>query len=402
MSALWSSSKSKRRSLLFISLFILLIVLLAGSLLYFLFLSQTKSGTATDASTIVGHAYLRSSGLISNTSTNGLNDELQLVLSNVPAPATNDNYYLWLLSDAAIKPTTSIALGRVPISNGRCNFIFTTPEHRNLIATTSRLLITEESSNPAPQDFSRDSHRWHYYAEIPQRTPSPGAPKLGAVRYLRFLIFESNKMIAQGIHGGSATLVLRNTQKVFEWAGSARDDWALQQYDLIHRHFIRILDYIDGSAFVSADLPSGTPLLTDPQLTQNGLATIVPGENPESYLPRAAFSILSFVEAAPNSSPEMHQLGIQTEHDVRVNIDEHLQIVRMYAKQLVAMNSTQLAQKSTLPLLDSMLEEARIAYSGEYDPTVNRFLGGALNDYNNIQLLASYDVAPYTGEQQVL
>jgi len=402
MNALWSSSKSKRRRLFFISLAVLLILLSAGSLLYALFLSQTKSGTAVGTSPIVGHAYFRSSGLISNSSTNGLNDELQLVLSNIPAPAINESYYLWLLSDASIKPTTSISLGRVTVNNGRINFIFTTPEHRNLIATTSRLLITEESSNPAPQEFSRDSHRWRYYAEIPQRTPSPGAPKLGSIRYLRFLVYESNKMIAQGIHGGSATLIVRNTQKVFEWAGSARDDWALQQYDLIHRHFIRILDYVDGSAFVSADLPPGTPLLTDPQLTQNGLATIVPGENPESYLPRAAFSILSFVEAAPNLSPEKHQLGIQAEHDIRVNIDEHLHLVRAYAKQLVAMDSTQLAQKSTLPLLDSMLEQARIAYSGEYDPTVDRFLGGALNDYNDIQLLASYDIAPYTGEQQVL
>jgi hypothetical protein len=330
-----------------------------------------------------------------NVRPSGLNDQLQLVLSNMPDPAPNKSYYLWLLSDVATKPTRSIALGTAPVNHGNVNRLYTTQEHTNLIAYTSRLLITEENTNPAPQQFSPDQRTWRYYAEIPQRTPSPGAPQLGAIKYLRFLIFESNKMIAQGIHGGSVTLVLRNTQKVLEWAGSARDDWALQHFDLIHRHFIRILDYIDGSAFVDSDLPPGTPLLVNPLLAQNGLMTIVPGENPEAYPPRAAFSILSFIQAAPNLAPEKRQLGLQAEKDIRVTIAYHLQQVRLYAKRLVAMSNAQLAQKSTVSLLDSMLEQVRIAYSGNYDPTVNRFLGGALNDYNTIQFLAGYDIAQY-------
>ena len=143
-------------------------------------------------------------------------------------------------------------------------------------------------------------------------------------------------MIAQGIHGGSMTLILRNTQKVLEWAGSAHDDWALQHFDLIHRHFIRILDYIDGSAFVSADLPPGTPLLVNPLLAQNGLVPIVPGENPESYPPRAAFSILSFFQSIPNLSSQKLQQGLQTEQDVRINIPYHLQLVRQFIRQIVA------------------------------------------------------------------
>jgi serine/threonine protein kinase len=391
-----SDKDKKKRNPLLIALLTLLMLLLLSSGLYALFTMLYKPAAPAGTGSIVGHAYLRSSGQITDANSNGLNDELQLTLTNIPDAAPNKSYYLWLLSDLATKPTTSIALGSIPISQGRVNRIFTTPEHKNLIATTSRLLITEEASGPTPKQFSTDRRAWRYYAEIPQRTLSPGAPRLGSIRYLRFLLFESNKMIAQGIHGGSATLLLRNTQKVLEWAGSARDDWALQRYDLIHRHFIRILDYIDGSAFVSVDLPPETPLLVNPTLAQNGLVTIVPGENPESYPPRAAFSILSFIEAAPNLSPEKQELGIKTEKDVRVNIEQHLQLVRQYAKQLFAMNNEQLAQKSTLSILDHMLEQARIAYSGEYDPSVNHFVGGALNDYHNIQYLASYDIAPYT------
>jgi serine/threonine protein kinase len=388
-------SEKKKHNTLLIALAALLILAVIGSGLSVLFAKLNKPVGPVAVAQISGHAYLESSGQITDTSPGGLNDELQLVLSNIPSPAPNKSYYLWLLSDAATKPTRSIALGTVPVDHGTVNRLYTTPQHTNLIAYTSRLLITEENTQPAPQQFSSDQRTWRYYAEIPQRTPSPGAPKLGAIRYLRFLIFESNKMIAQGIHGGSVTLVLRNTQKVLEWAGSARDDWALQNFDLIHRHFIRILDYIDGSAFVDCDLPPGTPLLVNPLLAQNGLVTIVPGENPEAYPPRAAFSILSFIQASPNLSPEKRQLGLEAEKDIRVNIAYRLQQVRLYAKQLVAMSNTQLAQKSTVPLLDSMLEQARIAYSGSYDPTVNRFLGGALNDYNSIQFLASYDIASY-------
>lgn len=206
---------------------------------------------------------------------------------------------------------------------------------------------------------------------------------------------ESNKLAAQGLHGGSAIRLLRNTQKVLEWAGSARDEWDLGNADLMHRHFIRILDYIDGLGFVSADLPPDTPVYVNPLLAQYGLVTIVPGDNPESYPPRVAYNVQSFVETATQLSPEKRKLGFETERDIRTTVEASLQLVRQDARQLFLMTNDQLRAGSTVSLLNKMLEEARLAFSGYLDPNVGYLKGGALNDYNNIQLIASFDITPY-------
>jgi len=376
---------------------LLLLLLLGSGLGAFAFFNKSTGPVAADQ--LVGHAYLESSGQFVENSTNGINDELHLILHGISSPAPGKSYYLWLLSDIQKKPLTFIALGTVQVKHGDVNFTYTTPQHTNLVATTSRILITEENANPAPSSFASDPQTWRYYAEIPQRFPSPGAPHYGAIRYLRFLLFESNKLAVQGLHGGHAIRILRNTQKVLEWASSARDEWDLNNFPLMHRHFIRILDYLDGSAFVSADLPPGTPLLVNPLLAQNGLITVVPGENPEAYLPHAAFSILSFAQAGNTLSPEKRQIGLEVEKDIRVNLAYRLQLVRQDAKQLVALTDAQLAQRSTLPLLNDLLTQANYAYAGQFDPATDHLQGGALNDYNLIQAIASFDIFPCPGSQ---
>jgi len=119
---------------------------------------------------------------------------------------------------------------------------------------------------------------------------------------------------------------------------------------------------------------------------------VVPGENPEAYLPRAAFSILSFAEAGNTLSPEKRQLAFEVEKDIRVNMAYRLELVRQDAKQLVARTDAQLAQRSTLPLLNDLLTQANYAYAGQFDPATGRLRGGALNDYNLIQNIASFDI----------
>jgi serine/threonine protein kinase len=386
--------KKRKHNPLFTTLISLLVLLVVGAgTLFSVLLSKPPNIFA--ANPIVGHAYFASSGQFVDNSINGINDELHLVLSNIPPPASGKSYYLWLLSDEQQNPMTFIALGKVPGNHPNIDITYTTPQHTNLIATTSRLLITEENTNPPPTRFSSDSRTWRYTAELPQ-PPTPISPFTNPLRYLRLLMVESNKMAALGLHGGSAYWLLINTQKVLEWAGSARDEWDLQNAPLMHRHFIRILDYIDGLGFVQADLPPGTPVLVNPLLAQYGLVTIVPGDNPESYPPRVSYNVLSFVETAANHlSPDKQKLGLQTERDIRTNVEAQLQLVRQDARQLFLLTDNQLLQRSTLPLLNDLMAKARFAFSGELDPTAGYLKGGALNDYNNIQLVASFDITPY-------
>lgn len=136
-------------------------------------------------------------------------------------------------------------------------------------------------------------------------------------------------------------------------------------------------------------------MLVNPLLAQYGLVTIVPGDNPEAYPPRVSYNVRSFVETATQLSPEKRKLGLETERDIRTTVEARLQLVRQDAKQLFFMTDEQLLERSTLPLLNDIVAQARLAYSGELDPTAGYLKGGALNDYNNIQLIASFDITLY-------
>ncbi|GAC1389267.1 MAG: hypothetical protein NVSMB38_02970 [Ktedonobacteraceae bacterium] len=376
--------------------FLLLLVLCSGFWAFSAFIGNKPVSAVNQ---IVGHAYFGSSGAFSEGSTNGISDELHLSIPTMPSPASGNRYYLWLLSDLNKNPTTFIALGAVSLNHGGVDTTYTTPQHTNLIATTSRLLITEEKVNPAPSSFSPNRHMWRYYAEIPQTKINKGNPHISTLGFLRLLLFEGGQLSAQGLHGGSANRLLRNTQKVLEWAGSARDEWDLKNVGLMHRHFIRILDYLDGSPFIQEDLPPGTPLLVNPLLAQVGLINLNLRfkQATESYTQRVASNVLGVIHIS-EGSPAKQRLATLTEKDIRVNVANWLELVRKDAKQLVLLTDAQLAQRSTLPLLNDVVTQARYAFSGQFDPASDQLQGGALLDYDHIQLLASFDIVPYTAK----
>ncbi|GAC1623797.1 MAG: hypothetical protein NVS4B11_18740 [Ktedonobacteraceae bacterium] len=393
-----NSTRQSRRRIIGLSM-LLLVVLLSASLGTFFVRSQRGTTNTAIANAIIGHAFFNSSGAFTEDSTNNATDELHLSIPTMPSPAAGNSYYLWLLSDLNKNPTTFIALGAVSLNHGGVDTTYTTPQHTNLIATTSRLFITAEKVNPAPSSFSPNRHMWRYYAEIPQTKINKGNPHISTLGFLRLLLFEGGQLSAQGLHGGSANRLLRNTQKVLEWAGSARDEWDLKNVGLMHRHFIRILDYLDGSPFIQEDLPPGTPLLVNPLLAQVGLINLNLRfkQATESYTQRVASNVLGVIHIS-EGSPAKQRLATLTEKDIRVNVANWLELVRKDAKQLVLLTDAQLAQRSTLPLLNDVVTQARYAFSGQFDPASDQLQGGALLDYDHIQLLASFDIVPYTAK----
>src|SRR5207249_9485575 len=108
--------------------------------------------------------------------------------------------------------------------------------------------------------------------EIPQIADKSGKCFSG-LDYLRHLLSEGLQISKIGIHGGLEVRLMRNTQKVLEWANSAKDAWRLQP-DFIRRQMVRILDYVDGAQYARLDVPVGTRLLADPQLAQVGLIPV--------------------------------------------------------------------------------------------------------------------------------
>jgi hypothetical protein len=118
---------------------------LVGSSLgaYFTFFSK-GAPSKTTTPTLVGHAYFVSSGLLSANqgSNQGITDQLQISLKNIPPPPQGKGYYAWLLNNRSLdwKP---INLGQLTVNNGIATLSYP-GDTSNLLANNSRFFITLE------------------------------------------------------------------------------------------------------------------------------------------------------------------------------------------------------------------------------------------------------------------
>jgi hypothetical protein len=172
----------------------------------------------------------------------------------------------------------------------------------------------------------------------------------------------------------------------------------------IHDQVIRILDYLDGTAFVHADVPQGAPLLADPRAAQMALLGPVPqspdapgytyrNEAPPGYV----YLISNHMEGAiqsPQTTPEQRKLAISINADID-GVRRLLEQVQQESRQLLGMNNAQLFQTSSLSLLNDVATQLQNAYTGQLDPATGQSNGGALWIYGNLQRLATFDVRPF-------
>src|SRR5258708_7694348 len=141
----------------------LLIIALLATGGYFLFLPNNP-GTA--ASPVVGHAFFASSGQLNPGSAQGIADELEIDLHNIPDPQPGKSYFAWLLGDKhpsveanplepPLQTPSPILLARLSVSNGSIHFLYKgDTQHDNLFSVTSRFLITHEHTNTTPSSLS--------------------------------------------------------------------------------------------------------------------------------------------------------------------------------------------------------------------------------------------------------
>ncbi len=383
---------------------ILAIVLILASMGTLLLLSNQKSGPTT-SNFVAGHAYFLNSGLLNLDNSQGINDEMQLDLDNVPDPQAGKAYYAWLLGDQLLNDTQSIPLGRLTVSNGRVHLLYTgTSQHKNMLAIESRILVTQENADMVPASYSPDTKDWVYYSKLPQ-APSP-RDKLhfSMLDHLRHLLSESPELKIRGLHGGLDIWLLRNSQKILEWANAARDEWG-NSPDALHRQIIRILDYLDGAQYVQKDAPAvGSTMLADPRYSQVALLGPVPdGQDPPGYTfsdePSPGYiylvsSHLAGTVLSPDATDEQRSLAAE----VHVAIDRTRGwLIKAHddAKQLLAMDNNQLNQPSTLALLDDLVTQTQQSYVGQTDPTTGELHGGASWISSNIQRIANFELKPF-------
>jgi serine/threonine protein kinase len=387
--------KPRRRGL-WIVLAAILILVLAGSGLggYFLFFSK---GTTAPPPPTVGHAYFYSSGLLSPDSRQGITDQLQINLGNIAPPQQGKSYYAWLLNDITLdwKP---IFLGQVSFNHGAAGLSFAGDAlHSNLLATNSRFLITEEDATAAPSNPSLDPSTWSYYAAFSQKKPDPANPKSFSVYdHIRHLLAEDPNVKAVGLTGGLDIWLYRNTQKILEWAGSARDFWRFKNAGssaFIHRQLTRILDYLDGALYVQKDLPTQN-ILADPTISKVGLLTFDPQTQvPPGYVYHIGRH-LHELSLLPETSAEQKALAVQINQALdRVN--HWLQTIHDEVVKLYYMTDAQLFGNDGLALLDSVATLANITFVGQVDPHA-RVLDGVVQIHYDIQRLATFDIRACT------
>lgn len=357
-------------------------------------LKNTSSAHApiVPPSQVVGRVFFSSSGQINENTSQGIADQVELDLSNIHDPAVGKSYYAWLLNDDPVEGK-ALLLGQLPVSHGQIHFHYAGDQlHTNLLAVTNRLLVTEEDAATAPTTPSLDTSTWRFIAEFPRKpNPLDTVHHFGLLDHLRHLLASDPTLQSLGMPGGLDIWLFRNAQKILEWSGSARDDWASQSTGLMHRHILRILDYLDGLSYVQNDVPIDSPVLVNERIARVSLLEFdVQHQEPPGFLYHISLHLHGMVES-PGTTTEQKHLAIQIDLAIS-KVQALLEQVHQDAKKLVVMTDAQLAQPATLSLLDDMVKHAQDAFVGQFDPTTGEIQNGVTQIHYAIQRLATMEV----------
>lgn len=383
-----TGSKRKKRRLFALLALALLLVAGAGAGTFFVFSNQKPAPPPAPPS---GQAFFISSGQLKEGDTQGINDQLQILLHNVATPAPGTSYYAWLLSDEGVTPPSSLLLGTLSVNQGNVQFLYKgDAQHTNLLGTMSRLLITEESNAQVPGSPSANQQTWRLYGELPQ-VRSPIGLHRRVIDTLRDLLYDASHLSPLQLHGGSDVRLLRNTEKLLEWASSA---WGSTDAAFIHRQIVRILDYLDGASLVARDVPPGTPLLVDPLLAQVPLVDLKPGQSLLSYIDRMNNQLGGLVHQ-PGVTASMLQLSRQADAALLNDLSGWFTHLRQDAKQLAFMTNAQLLQPAARSLLNDVQVYANACLVGQLDPSTNSVQPGVVQVHEDVQRLAAFNLQPY-------
>ncbi len=358
-------------------------------------LQLLSSRTGSTAGSSVKLAYFVSSGLLSANpqSSQGITDQLVIELNNIPSPPPDKSYYAWLLNDRFLE-WNPIPLGKLSVTNSTANLAYLGDGlHSDLLAANSRFLITEEDATSLPPSPSLNPTTWLYYAEFSQ-TPNPAdtVNHYSLYDHIRYLLSDDPTVKAAGLSGGLDIWLYRNTELILTWADIARDVQKSGNVGLIRRQLIRIIDYLDGTAYtqLAQDLP-GQPIYADPKVAKIGLlpfdrATKNP---PPGYLYHIG-KHLQEIATLPQASSEQRTLANRISQEMNV-VNEWFLTMRAEALQLYHMTDAQLVGSNARSLLDALATLANTAFVGQINPQ-GQVTPGVLQIHYTIQSLATFDI----------
>ena len=335
---------------------------------------------------IVGYATFESSGQVDVQVTQGINDELQLDLHQIPNPDPGTAYYAWLLPDRGKALVQPVLLGRLTVKHAEIHLHYGgDQQHTDLLLNTSRLLVTEEDTAVPPHTPSLDPRRWRYYGEMAQRPNSAESVNhTGVLDHIRLLLSGGSPML---LPGGLRLWFLLETRNLLEWATAARGSILPEAPPYLRIDLVHMLDELDGSAGVSQDVPVGTPLYIDPQLAQVPLLPLQSGQQPPDYITQIEMQLAALAQS-PGATGAQQQIAVHITADLKLVADA-LGRVRESARQLLLLSDAQLAQPAALSSLDDLVEETNTAYAGLLNPVTGVREGGAVSIADQLERLAT-------------
>jgi hypothetical protein len=379
------------------AIMVTLLVVAGAVLLPALFSAQPALMSTTQLAapvvTVVGQVAFLSSGQLNPASSQGLNDTITVSLHHLAMPVVGQSYAAWLLPDQTDQTAKPLQIGKLSIADGNAQLTYTNPDHENLLAVYSGFEVTKQPSNQNLMMPPLDPKARRYVGHIPN-TPTPGDEQhFSLLSHLRHLLAQDPELQELGLQGGLNIWLDRNTEKVLEWSSAARDSWqGGQQTALIHRQMLRVLDTLDGTAYVSTsgDVPFGSPLLVDPQASRIGLLEVSPTQVLPTYLTHVDIHLQGMINA-PGHTEAQRQLASKLDTALKL-VTVLLQKVHQDAVKLVKMNDTQLKSSDALTLLNDMVTNTTSAYAGQFDPTTGGNINGVAWIHSELQGLATIPV----------
>jgi hypothetical protein len=213
--------------------------------------------------------------------------------------------------------------------------------------------------------------------------------------HLRHLLARDPELEKLGLHGGLGIWLLRNTDKLVVWSQGAQNAWSKHDAPSVRTQLVSILDYLDGAAYVQADVPPGTGLQVDPTIARVALLELDQQQDPPGYVKHIGLHLTSIANN-PYATPSQKALASQLLDTLNV-INAQFERMRTDAKRLVNMTDAQLLQPSSQAMLNDLAMQAQYAYNGRRDAATNSGQQeGVVQVYKDLQRLATFEAQPYT------
>jgi hypothetical protein len=379
-----------------IACFVVLFVLVSSTIAS-LYMLQRQSG---QASPTMDTLTFSDSQQYDPSKTVGYNDKVTLSLHSLTTPQKGMDYFVWLMPDQRDGTASPLLLGRLPMNAGNAAFEYASPAHTNLLAQYSGVRIIEQPANGDPSSPSSDPKTWRWEGWIPNKQTPGDESHYSLLDHFRHLLAKDPTLHDNGIEGGLVIWTMLNVGKVAEWSSAAQGNWGSQMpdgdADLIHRHLLRILNYLDGQSYVWQDVPIESPWLVDEVAGKLGLLSYTQDQKTPGYLQHVDIH-LQGLAGSPGHTEEQKKGTIQEEGTIARMIKD-LTTVRDDARTLVKLSNVELRQTDTLTLLNEMKILTTEANSGWFDATTHANQGGAVGLSRRIQQLAT--ISLQTSNQQ--